>query len=506
MKNYNNQLEDILEVKSFSVEVKNILLSMLYKINTSYNDYSIVKRNVEDKKSYIEGLLSTIELCNEIILMKPEVEDKKKQNIYTKFKVDKVKRNIEVYPNEKAMLYALNDLNYTKMYLNENYKLIRNSLPELINKGKEINDTEIIRDFDAWSWNTQVDEIPNIEVNLIYQNMQLLLGYTRLNELLNLKSLKSDLELLEKSFKLLYGEENALKFLLLIYKISIVLIVNENESERQRLLGERKWIEKEYNRLNNKNKLLEDVTNSKKVIMEKIKNIDLIINNKELLVEEYDRRNEGLPDHSKIFSLSHFTKILARERSNEINKIDEYNKILEPKNYTNIKTKFEKDLELLSNIKLDGKIKNSTLKLMTKLQEVFLDCFKVQIEKAYNKKEIIYLLYVLRYYSFIPFSKTELIKDVKELKTKLVELQNILIEKMYNIKMINKYTEADIVERVINTKIISLENIQFSFTKEKNDVKLNIYDEETIAESILMDVNNLDIKKIRFNKKFKLFN
>ena len=36
-------------------------------------------------------------------------------------------------------------------------------------------------------------------------------------------------------------------------------------------LLKKKWIEKEYNRLSNKNKLLEDVTNSKKVIMEKIK-------------------------------------------------------------------------------------------------------------------------------------------------------------------------------------------------------------------------------------------
>ena len=287
LKDYTNQLEDILEKKSFSVEVKNILLSMLYKIDISYNDFSTVKRNVEDKKSYIEGLLNTIETCNNITLIKP-ISDDDKENIYTNFKVNSLKRKIEVYPNEKAMLYALNDLNYTKMYLNENYKLIRNSLPYLINKGREINDTEIIRDFDAWTWNVQIDEIPNVEINLIYQNMQLLLGYSKLNELLNLKALKSDLELLEQSLKLLYGEENASKFLELLYKISIIIYVNENEEERQRLFEEKKWIEKEYNRLNNKKKLLEDITNSKKAIMNKIKDIDIILSNKKLLIEEYN--------------------------------------------------------------------------------------------------------------------------------------------------------------------------------------------------------------------------
>lgn len=505
MKDYNNQLEDILEKKSFSVEVKNILLSMLYKIDVSYNDYSAVKRNVEDKKSYIEGLLNTIKTCNNIALIKT-ISDNDKDSIYTRFKVDTVKREIEVYPNEKAMLYALNDLNYTKMYLNENYKLIRNSLPELINKGREINNTEIIRDFDAWTWNVQIDEIENIDINLIYQNIQLLLGYEKLNELLNSKVLKSDLELLEKSFQYLYNEENSKNFLNLVYKISIILCINNNEEERQRLFSEKKWIEKEYNRLNNKKKLLEDITNSKKVIMEKIKDIDITLNNKKLLVDEYNKRNDSLPEHSKIFSLSHFSEILLRERNKKLEKIDEYNKIIEPKNYANIKSKFEKDLELLSNIKLDGTIKNSTLKLMIKLQETFLECFELQIEKADDRKKIIYLLYVLRYYNFIPFSKTQLIKDVKELRYKLLETENMLIEKMYLYKVINKNMDLNIIDKIFDTKIILLENIQFSFKNETDKITLNLFDEETLAETISIDINDIDIKKIKFNKKYKLFN
>ena len=53
-RDYNNQLEKILENKDYSVTVKNLLLSMLYKIESGYKDYSIVKRIVHDKKTYIE--------------------------------------------------------------------------------------------------------------------------------------------------------------------------------------------------------------------------------------------------------------------------------------------------------------------------------------------------------------------------------------------------------------------------------------------------------------------
>lgn len=503
MRDYNNELENILDNKKFSIEVKNILLNMLYKINTSYDDYCTVKRNVEDKKIYIEEILKTIENCSDIILMKPS---EKEDNIYNKFKIDKKNHKIEVYPNEEAMLYAINDFNSNKMYLNENYKLIRNSWAELINQGRKINNTEIIRDFDAWNWNIQIDEITNIDVNLIYQNMLLLLKYKKFNELLDARVLKSDLELFEKTLKDLYGEYNSDKLINLLYKISIILCVNENKEERKKLLDEKIWIENEYNRLKNKPKLLEDITNSKKLIMNKIKNIDIILNNNGLLFEEYQKRNENLPEHSKIFSLSHFSEVLLRERNKEMESLNEYNKLLEPNNYTRIKSKFEKDLQLLSNIKLDGTIKNSTLKLMINLQEVFLDCFEIQIDKADSKKEIMYLIYALRYYNFIPFSKVKYIKDVKELKSKILEVKNMLIDKMYTFKVINKNMELNIIENIFYTKIMSLEDIQFELKEEKEKITLILYDERTASEIIEIDEHDIDRKKVKFNKKFKLFN
>ena len=48
-KDYNNELEKVLEKKYFNENVKNILLNILYKIETAYKDYEKVKQDVETK-------------------------------------------------------------------------------------------------------------------------------------------------------------------------------------------------------------------------------------------------------------------------------------------------------------------------------------------------------------------------------------------------------------------------------------------------------------------------
>ena len=60
-KDYNNELEKILEKKNFDENVKSILLSILYKIETAYKDYEKVKQDVETKDEFIKMFLKQIE-------------------------------------------------------------------------------------------------------------------------------------------------------------------------------------------------------------------------------------------------------------------------------------------------------------------------------------------------------------------------------------------------------------------------------------------------------------
>ena len=59
-KDYNKELEKILEKKDFSKDTKNLLLSMFYKLDISYNDYSTVKRKSKSKQEFLENILENI--------------------------------------------------------------------------------------------------------------------------------------------------------------------------------------------------------------------------------------------------------------------------------------------------------------------------------------------------------------------------------------------------------------------------------------------------------------
>ena len=50
IKDYNNQLEKILTKKNFSENTKNLLLTMLYKIENAYNDYNKVTVYTKTKR------------------------------------------------------------------------------------------------------------------------------------------------------------------------------------------------------------------------------------------------------------------------------------------------------------------------------------------------------------------------------------------------------------------------------------------------------------------------
>ena len=73
LKDYNSELEDVLDRKYFSANVKNLLLSMIYKIENSYNDYAIIKRSVRTKDEFLTELVETIDkYCDNFKIVDPK--------------------------------------------------------------------------------------------------------------------------------------------------------------------------------------------------------------------------------------------------------------------------------------------------------------------------------------------------------------------------------------------------------------------------------------------------
>lgn len=510
-RDYNNELEAILENKKFSENIKNLLLSMLYKVENGYKDYQTVKRIVQDKKNYIEEILKIIkDKCNSIEIIKEDTkgaEELKKCN--TQFLVDTIDGNIKLmYPNEKLLLYTIYKLDNKQVYLDEKYNLIRNSLSELLNFGENINSIEVLRDFNGWSWNTEFKEIPEVSTNLIYQNLIYLLGIDFIKEWINKGISKDYIPIVEEKMISLYGKENSKELLDLIYIISIIISTDKNKNEKQRLLEEKRELEKELKRMNNKSMLLTEISNNKKEALSDIKKIDKIMNDKKLLQQEFDKQNEKRAEYNKIFNMTHLTEILEKQRKKAMKTIEENNKILDPTYYVETKQNIENQLKLLADIDNPKKDKNKE-KYLIDLQKVFLKCFEIKIEKSTQKEEIIDLIYMYRYYNYNYIKDNVIIKQEPKLNKQLNEIQYKLVQKALENKVLNKICNTIegnnlIFENSILRRIINLEEISIEILKDDKNIKIKIFDGEIPEDSIQLDNINKEDIIIKNKKRIKL--
>ena len=115
------------------------------------------------------------------------------------------------------------------MSIKAKYGFLKRPLEKLLSKGKIVDEEEIVRDFDGWSWNVVTEEIENYICNIVYQNIKILVGNEFLQEQINKSKELDFIEELELKLKLNYGEELAQKILNDIYKLSILEeIKNDN--------------------------------------------------------------------------------------------------------------------------------------------------------------------------------------------------------------------------------------------------------------------------------------
>ena len=223
--NYDIQLEEVLDNKEFNDEAKSLILSVLYKIEESYKDYAKVKLNVKLKNEIIEEIINILKYkCDKILILNPKTAK-------NKFQVDRKNKIIKVFPNEVNLLQAI-------YYINtQNPKSIENIFDkviiDVINKGEAINNVEIIRDFNGWSWNSVIEKTLNKYYNLIYQNLLILLGNSNLEEIIKSYNIR---ELLQDKFKELYGERNTSLLMNMLEKTCILIYMyNSSKNKKGRV-------------------------------------------------------------------------------------------------------------------------------------------------------------------------------------------------------------------------------------------------------------------------------
>lgn len=512
-KDYNNELELILEQKDFDENARSILLSILYKIEASYKDLEKVKRNVESKEEYIKNYIYIIQnKCNHIKIIHMKGEDSKIEKNKT-FSIDKVNKEIQCYPIERKLLYAISKIAKRDRIIKSDYYIIDETISDLINVGNCINMCEPLRDFNGYSWTTIPREIESISHNIIYQNLRILLGYEFLNKWLNNGEFMLDyFEILKNELKERYGTKNEEEIIENLSRISILLEIKYNEEKKQELLKIKNQIDNNLEKINDKEKFIEDITKEKMKIAEVIKNYDTILNNRKDLEKEYIRRNEELPLDKKIFSIRILTDMMVREREKEFEKIDILNEKLKPQNYVNLKKDLVKKQKLLSQIE-NANIDEEIYKIIIKFQKSFLKCFQMLIKNAETKQKIIDLMCEYRYYNLLPINMDKLVYQEDQLQEEKEKTEKMLLDNAKEKKVINyicndETLNDNILKNIFLSRMINLEDLYLKITKEKDKYFLQFFDEKIFDEKIeIGDKETIALKdiKLKINKKIKLF-
>lgn len=355
IKNYNNELEEILEKKNFDENTKSILLNILYKIEASYKDYEKVKRDVETKDEFIENIIKTIKNdCDDIKVIRLQSEENRMLGTKT-FLIEKKSKRIICYPIERKLFYCISKISKKDRIINEKYFLIDKTLSELVNVGNCINTVEVMRDFNGYSWTTLPREIESISHNLVYQNLEILLGNKFLNSWIrNNEYIIDYIELLKNKLEENYGAENSAEILNLLNKLSILLAIKFNPNIKYFMEAQKKELQEKINLIGSNQKFVEEITNTKIRLTDEIRILDETINNKNMLQVEYVKRNEKLPLNEKIFSTRILSKMLADERKQKMDRIEELNELLKPKKYVEYKKKIKEQEEYLRLIEIEN--------------------------------------------------------------------------------------------------------------------------------------------------------
>ena len=493
MNDYNERLEEIIAKKTFSKDIKNLLSSMLYKIENSYEDYKKIKVNVPSKKETLEELIEIIQIdCKEIEIIKPKIEEENKILKGKKSIAIREEQKIITYQNELALLEAIYEMD-TNKFNEESENLEERAIYAVLNEGEKISKSEIIRDFDGWSWNIMTKEVNNYISNIVYQSLVYIIGYNELSQNKNISLEDIGLMLKEK-----YKSSLTEKILKTVSQLAILNYIKQNPEEYEVLKQIEKQMQEELAKMEDKKAYIEEVTNQKKKYIKEIEEIDKYINDDLALKKEYIKQNEKLPQSERVFSLSDFSEKIEEKRAWLENETKILTEKLKPKNYVKGKTKIEKKLNFIKELNIE-----EPSKLIYEFINLILKAINMQIEKIETKKEVIEKMYIIRYLKLINVDNEKTIGMLCKKQFEKIEINLITIG--CNLKVLNIFSRDvaenyKIYKNIFNTRIIDLESVYIEINKENTVL---IYDENSIeTKEQFEEIKDITIKH---NKKIKIF-
>lgn len=513
-RNYNVELETLLENKNYSEEAKNLLQTILYKIDEYYEEYAKAKSDIETKEEYINYLF---EIINKEVL---EIETMKMQrdNQNKTFEIEKAKQKIKTYPIDKAILYAIFNIAKQEDIVKSKNNIKNMTITQMLNSGSNMNLVEPIRDFNGYSWVIERLEEQDMYTNIVYQNLRILIG----NDLLK-KLTKKEYQLIENYENIIeklqseYGKSETLNIEKKIMNISILIYLLTNKEEAKQIYLKKEKMENELEYMRDTTKYIHEVITKKTQNTNKIEKLHKILDDETSLENEYKRRNRVLENSQKIFSKRVLSKIIITEIQDLTKENKKLEKITTVENIVKETNKIKKEieaLEVLNDIEIadDKKIKAKIKEQILELQEVFLECLKVKIKTVKTKEEAAVLLKTFRYYLEIYITETDNISKHLEYNECLQEVKKLIIRKAIKLKAMNPITETEslnyiVIEKIFTTKVIDLDKLSLKIEYKNEELYILLYDENTLADKIYLGglrQNQLEEIVQKKNRKIKI--
>ncbi len=501
-RDYNYILDKMLEEKSFSQDAKNLLLNMIYKIESSYNDYSQIKGVFKSKNEFIDEIIDSVsKYCQNIFLIDPKKEGvlllrKEKAIAIT----DEKERKIYAYPTEQAILYGVMEIKPKYFYIQKKYNYFKRQLQRVLVEGSILNSTEVIRNFNGWSWNVVEDENINYVPNMVYQAIRLLLDEEFLEDWEKDQETSIDYILeFRKRIAELYGQNCAKS----LYIAMIRLILSDTSNEvHKRLRAEYDRVKKEYEQMSEKNNYIYKISLEKEKFLKEIRKIDLILGDQNKLLNEFRLRNNKLPDDKKMVDASELFKILNHNREKYVKQVNYYNDLVKPINYSKLKAELKEEIEILQILEKNESVRCYAIAF----QQEVLKCFSSLLDKIKAKEEIIELIYKMRYYRKLRITSEEKVEDIHSLYTNVKKILEFLVTKACKNKVFNVfYKEPNhnflIIERALDTTIANYEDVDISLKLQEDGVEVTVYDNEVIEKKEYVNgiftSKNLNVKQNR---------
>ncbi len=506
-KDYNYILDKVLEDKNFSEDAKNLLLNMIYKIENSYKDYSQIKGVFQTKNDFIDSLIDIVsKYCKFLFLVDPkkeEVKMLKEQNVLAL--TDEREQRIYAYPTELAILYGLIDIKPKYFYVPRNYYYLKRQLQHVLVEGTILNYTEVIRNFNGWSWNFAEDTNIDYISNMIYQAIRILIDEDFLREWEQNTSSKIDyIYEMRKELLEYYGKECSRNFYISMARLIVASSLKET---RPRTKEEYDKVVFAYDSMKNKTEYIYKISQEKKKITADIEKIDFILNDNKQLIHEFNRRNKFLADDMKIFNLGSLVEILQNERHKCIRRIRELNEMVKPSNYSQLKNELAEKLQILSVVADNKTVRDYSIDF----QREALKCFYDNLNKISSKDEIIDIIYKMRYYRKIRVTENEKVEDIPVLREYLRKILKILItkgckERVFNIFCNDIEYNYKIIDEALNTAIANYEDIDICIKLENNLLEITVYDNEIVDKKVEIEypLNSKDLN-VRQKKRIPMF-